>query len=110
MPAVKRVRRRLRGWVLPALVRGLAAIFGRLPLAAAQRAGAGISRLAWTLALRDRRRALDHLAVAFPDAPEEARQALGRASFRHHRTTLAECLHLFRSDCRRVEACVRVEG
>ena len=38
MAAVKRVRRRLRGWLLPALARGLAAVFGRLAFPAAQRA------------------------------------------------------------------------
>jgi len=110
MPAAKRLRRRLRGSVLPMLARGLAAVFGRLPLAAAQRLGAGLGRVAWTLAPRDRRRSLAHLEIAFPERSAAERRAIARGSFRHYGITLGECLHLFRGDCRQVETCVRVEG
>src|SRR3712207_7685640 len=50
--------------------------------------------LGWRLSRRDRRRTLDHIALAWPEMAEADRQRLGRACFRHHGTTLGECLHL----------------
>jgi len=54
--------------------------------------------------------ALDHLAIGFPDLPEADRHRLGRDCFRHHGTTLAECLYLLRRDCATVRSVVDVEG
>jgi KDO2-lipid IV(A) lauroyltransferase len=109
-----RRRSRLKSRVEPALfksgLRALAATLGRLPWRTAQRVGAGIGALAWSLSRRDRRRALDHLALAFPDLPEPERRRLARDCFRHHGTTLGECLHLFHAGCEEVLSRVEVRG
>jgi Kdo2-lipid IVA lauroyltransferase/acyltransferase len=102
--------RRLRGRLLAALLRGMAAILAPLSWRAAGRAGRAIGALAWAFGRRDRRRALAHLALAFPDLLPAARRALARASFRHQGMNLAECLHLLGRDCAEVAAQVDVEG
>ncbi|MEA2695360.1 MAG: Kdo2-lipid lauroyltransferase/acyltransferase [Acidobacteriota bacterium] len=88
----------------------LSALLGRLSWSAVQRVGRGIGRLAWVLGRRDRRRTLDHLALALPDLPAGARRALGRDCFRHQGMNLAECLHLLHKDCADLARHVEVEG
>ncbi|HEV7786073.1 MAG TPA: hypothetical protein VGQ28_12095, partial [Thermoanaerobaculia bacterium] len=99
----RRKKSRLRAWLEPALLnaglRLFTATLGRLPWATAQRVGRAIGSLGWTLSRRDRRRTLDHLALAFPEMPEADRRRLGRDCYRHHGTTLGECLHQFHRDC-----------
>src|SRR5690349_16177188 len=101
---------RLRSPALAAVLRLLSAVFSLLSWRGAQRLGRGIGALGWRLSRRDRRRALDHLAIAFPDLSERDRRRLGRDCFRHHGTTLAECLYLLRRDCATVRSVVEVEG
>lgn len=91
-------------------LRLLTSTLGRLSWPASQRVGRIIGALGWSLSRRDRRRTLDHLAFAYPEMPEPARRRLGRACFRHHGTTLGECLHLFRRDCGFVGSVVEVRG
>jgi Kdo2-lipid IVA lauroyltransferase/acyltransferase len=109
-----RRRSRLKTRVKPALLKAGLRVFtatlGRLPWRAAQRTGAALGSLGWTLARRDRKRTLDHLALAFPGMPEPERRRLGRACFRHLGTTLGECLHLFHSDCEEIASRVEVRG
>jgi KDO2-lipid IV(A) lauroyltransferase len=83
---------------------------GRLPWRAAQRVGSWIGALGWLLLRRDRRRTLDHLAMAFPERSEGERARLGRASFLHHGRTLGECLALFHADGADLERLVEVRG
>lgn len=106
----KDFRRRLRGRWLAALLRALARLLGPMRLAAVQRFGRGVGRLAWLFGRRDRRRALEHLALAFPERSERDRRALARAAFLHQGTNLAEILHLLSRDCADVERYVEVEG
>jgi Kdo2-lipid IVA lauroyltransferase/acyltransferase len=101
---------RLEPVLLSLALRLLASTLGRLPWRSGQRTGRAIGSLGWVLSRRDRRRTLDHLALAFPELPEPARRRLGRDCFRHHGTTLAECLHLFHRDCRFVASVVDVHG
>jgi Kdo2-lipid IVA lauroyltransferase/acyltransferase len=100
----------LRYRLLAAALAGLSAALGRLPWRVAQRIGRGIGAAGWALSRRDRHRALGHLALAFPEIPERERRRLGRACFRHHGASLAECLHLLRRDCAAVLAHVEIEG
>jgi KDO2-lipid IV(A) lauroyltransferase len=106
----RRQRRRVRAVLLGALLRGLSWVLGALPWSVAQRFGRGLGSLGWALSRRDRRRALEHLAIAFPEATDQQRQELGRASFRHLGETLAESLYLMRHDCAEIGRRVRVEG
>lgn len=104
------LKRKIEPALLKAALRALTGTLGRLPWRAAQRVGAGIGTLAWSLSRRDRRRALDHLALAFPGMPAPERRRLARDCFRHHGTTLGECLHLFHADCEGVASRVEVRG
>jgi Kdo2-lipid IVA lauroyltransferase/acyltransferase len=105
-----RLEARLEPILLNLALRLLRSTLGRLPWRQAQRAGSAIGSLGWALVRRDRRRTLEHLALAFPSMPEPERRRLGRACFRHHGTTLAECLHLFHRDCRFVASVVEAQG
>jgi KDO2-lipid IV(A) lauroyltransferase len=109
-----RKKSRLKARLEPALLNAglwvLTSTLGRLPWRAAQRAGRAIGTLGWTLSRRDRRRALDHHALADPDMPKSERLRLGRDGFRHLGTVLGECLHLFHSDCAFVGSVVEVQG
>jgi len=110
MPRRDGLKHRLQPILLNGALRLLTATVGLLSWSAAQGVGRGIGTLGWTLSRRDRRRALDHIALAFPEMPEAERRSLGRACFRHHGTTLGECLHLFRCDCRDVASHVEIRG
>jgi Kdo2-lipid IVA lauroyltransferase/acyltransferase len=112
MPRRKKSRfqAKLEPALLNAGLRLLTSTLGRLSWPAAQRAGRAIGAAAWRLSRRDRRRTLDHLALAFPGMPDSQRRALGRDCFRHHGVTLGECLHLFHRDCGFVQSVVEVMG
>jgi KDO2-lipid IV(A) lauroyltransferase len=110
----RRRKSRLQTRLEPALLNAglwlFKATLGRLPWSAAQRVGRWIGALGWHLSRRDRRRTLDHIALAYPEMPEADRRRLGRDCFRHHGTTLGECLHLFRRDCAFVGSVLDVQG
>ncbi len=104
-------RSRLARAVLVAgIVRALAALLRLLPLAAAQGFGAAVGRLGWYLAGRDRRRALEHLGVAFPERSPDERVRLARASFLHLGRTLGEALWFFTRGCPELARHLEVEG
>lgn len=102
--------RGVRSALLAASLRALSVPMGAASWARAQRAGALLGTLAWRLSRRDRRRALEHLAIAFPDLGPEARESLAAASFRHLGVTLGETLHLLRRDREAVLGHVAFEG
>jgi KDO2-lipid IV(A) lauroyltransferase len=112
MPPRKRNRLKVR--LEPALLNAalwlLTSTLGRLSWRASQRVGRAIGSLAWTLSRRDRRRALDHLALAYPNLPEAERRRLARGCFRHLGTVLGECLHLSHRDCAFVGSVVEILG
>lgn len=78
-PLRKRVKRAARSLVL----RGLIRLLSTLPLRPALLLGAGLGRLAWLVARGQRRLALEHLAIAFPDRTADERLQIGRDSFIH---------------------------
>lgn len=107
----RRIRwRRVRSALVAPLLAVLLALVRALRWRGAQWLGALLGRLAWPLAGRDRRRTLEHLAIAYPDLSERDRRQLGRACFAHFGTTLFECLYLMRADWRDAQRHVRVEG
>ena len=101
---------RLRAALLPAAVRGLAFLFGLLAHRLALGVGRILGRLAWSLSGRDRRRALEHLAFAFPDLPEEDRGRIARASFLAAGMNLAELLHLLKRRRKEILRHLEIEG
>jgi len=72
-----RARRAVRAQILAALFW----CCGRLPLPAALAIGHWLGRLAFTVARGERRKALAHLAIAFPEKSDSDRLAIARASF-----------------------------
>jgi KDO2-lipid IV(A) lauroyltransferase len=104
------LRARLETALLNAGLKALTSTLGRLPWRTSQRVGRAIGSLGWRLSRRDRRRTLDHLALAYPGLSEAERLRLGRDCFRHHGTTLGECLHLFHRDCGFIASVVEVRG
>ena len=101
---------RARPVLLAALLRVLSAGFSIFSWRGMQRAGRALGAIAWTFGGRDRRRALEHLAIAVPELPEGARRDLARDCFRHQGMNLAECLYLLRQGCEEVAAQVEVRG
>ncbi len=79
IPWPKRLRRRVRS----ALIRAAIRLLSLLPLGAALRLGTALGTLAYWLAPAQRRLALGHLAIAFPEKSDVERRAIARASFVH---------------------------
>lgn len=107
---VRRRTSRLRSALLPGLVHLLSRIFASVPRSAALRLGRALGRLAWSLGGRERGRALDHLALAFPELPAEERRRIAREAFLHQGMNGAELLHLLRRDAREVLPHLEVQG
>jgi KDO2-lipid IV(A) lauroyltransferase len=105
-PASTSLRDRFLDALIGLFERGL----GRSSWESAQRRGARLGRVGWHFARRDRRRTLEHLAIALPELPAAARLALGRATFAHYGMLLAEALWIARHDPAELLAHVRVEG
>lgn len=111
LPTAPTTRHELRDrLLLRPLARLLDTFFRDLAWEQAQGAGQALGRLLWRLSRRDRRRALDHLRLAFPELDEAERRAIGRASFAHLGATLGECLHLADKEPADVLRRVVVEG
>ncbi len=104
------VRRALRARVLGVVLALLGTTAGRLGWRRGQHFGAALGRLGWALARRDRRRALAHLELAFPERDAAQRRHIAHGCFRHLGMMLGECLVLRRGDCSDIEKRVEVEG
>ncbi len=94
MPGRRTGWRRARSRLLAAAVRPAIVVFGLLPWRAAQRLGGVLGSLVWMVSRRDRRRALEHLELAFPDRSPGDRRRIAAACFRHLGANLAEILHV----------------
>lgn len=86
--------RRLRDRLLSGVLRGLRWWLTRRPWGCLRRWGRRCGGLYWHLSPRDRRRALAHLEIAFPELSDDARRRRARAAFHHLGTAVAELLHL----------------
>jgi len=75
--------KRLRYGARFVLIRVASTCVSLLPLRFASALGARFGALAWSVAFGQRRKALDSLAVAFPERAEAERRTLGRACFAH---------------------------
>jgi len=78
-PLGKRLRRAVRSAIVRAFIR----LIGLLPLGPALWLGEIIGSLAFRLAGRTRRLALEHLAMAFPGRTDAEREAIARGMFVH---------------------------
>ena len=71
-------------------------LLGRLPLGLLLALGPALGRLAWLMARRERRRALDNLRGALPDLEEAGRRLLAREVFDNLGRGAMECVALDR--------------
>ena len=91
----KQFRRHLRSAFLVPTIYLLRRFFGLLPWTVCQRLGVALGWLVRTLVPRDRKRALEHLKIAFPAFSDAERETLAKACFRHLGMALAELLHIW---------------
>ncbi|HUP63508.1 MAG TPA: lysophospholipid acyltransferase family protein [Thermoanaerobaculia bacterium] len=104
---------KLRAFRSRVLYRGLVvvtAIGRRIPLRVGQFLGRRIGNLAYYVARRERRKALRHIAIAFPDWSEAQSRETIRAMFRHFGMSLFELAWLPNMNERRREETTIVEG
>ena len=85
-------------------------LFSRLSWSRAQGVGAALGRFAWRVARRDRKRTLDHLALAFPEMSVGELRGLAQRCFVHLGTLLGECLYLRHRDDAEFSRHVTLEG
>ena len=92
------------------MVHLLSRIFAGLPRNAALGLGRNLGRLAWALSRRDRDRAHQHLALAFPEMSVEEHRRIAREAFLYQGMNAAELLHLLRRDAREILPHMEIEG
>jgi len=88
----------------------VSAIGRRIPLRIGQFLGRMLGRLAWHVPRRERRKALAHFAIAFPDATGAQRRDAIRAMFRHLGMSVFELAWLPNLDARLREKTTDVDG
>jgi KDO2-lipid IV(A) lauroyltransferase len=102
--------RRVRAQGGAVVVAALRLLLRVVPWRAAQRLGALLGRLVYVLASRQRRRAREHLAIAFPATSRAELRRLARSCFAHLGTALFECLKLSTTPLARVPRWATAEG
>ncbi len=102
--------RRVRAWLLGPIV-ACVRLVGRLcTWRGAQRLGSWCGSFAWRISGVNRRRALAHLKVAFPELSKSECERLARDSFRHQVMNASELLHLISRGAEPLYDLVDVEG
>ncbi len=102
--------RRFRSRLTGAAITALELLVRPLPWRTAQRLGALLGRLAAVVARRERRRAEEHLAIAFPQLSPAERRRVAVRCFAHLGTSLFECLKLLSLDATQVAPWTEIEG
>jgi Kdo2-lipid IVA lauroyltransferase/acyltransferase len=92
--------RAFRGRALLRALRVIAFLGRRLPLRVAQAIGRSLGAVAWLFAVRDRRKSMENMAVAFPEWTPAKRRQVTRAMFRHLGASLFEIMWLPNSGLR----------
>jgi len=102
--------RRMRSAGIRLLLPILVALAGWTSPRMTGRFGRAIGRLSWRFSGREPQRALEHLALAFPESSAEERETIGRRCFEHQGTNLVECLRLLSKDAAEVRSLVELSG
>ncbi len=102
--------RRLRAFVWRPVLELAILAMRLLPWPAVQALGRGAGSLAWRLSKTNRGRALEHLAIAFPERSAAERAAIAREAFRQQMMNAAEYFHLAGRGVAAAERHMRVEG
>lgn len=102
--------RAFRSRALLAALRGLSFAVRRLSLKSTQTTGRLLGTVAGLVAVRERRKSMANMAIAFPEWSASQRRATTRAMFRHLGTTLLEVLWLTKRDENARAAATRFEN
>lgn len=103
----KKLKRKGEYW----LIRSIGGLARGLPRSLGQRVFAGLGALAGEVLSRDRRRAVENMAIAFPEVPSMIREAMVRAMFKNLGRNVFEFLKLEGSSSEeRMERVEKVEG
>lgn len=102
--------RAFRARLLYRLLVIVSAIGRRIPLRVGQFLGRALGRLAWHVVRRERRKALAHFAMAFPESSDEQRRDAIRAMFRHLGMSVFELAWLPNLDAALREKTTDVDG
>lgn len=86
------------------------AVARRIPLATGQRIGSMLGGLGFTLLRRERRKAIDHVGLAFPDSSPAERERIVREMFRHLGCSLFEICWIPNLDPDKLAASTRFEN
>jgi KDO2-lipid IV(A) lauroyltransferase len=105
-PRLRSARNTVAYWA----VRGFFAIGGRLPLTTLRHLGGWLGAAALKMSHRERERALEHVAVAFPDLDGEQRAELIRRCAAHLGQTLSEVAWLWRARADQVAELCSMDG
>jgi len=103
-------RRAFRGRIVYTILTTLGAVVRRLPLSFARGCGVILGMLAWLIARRDRKRALQNIAIAFPEWPAGRRRKTIRATFRHLGKAFFEILWMPNINARNLGDHIEYEG
>ena len=90
--------RAFRDRALLGVLGALGFVVRRLSLKSAQKIGRALGTIADFVARRERRKAMENMAIAFPDWRTRQRRSVTRSMFRHHGTSLFEILWLSKRD------------
>jgi Kdo2-lipid IVA lauroyltransferase/acyltransferase len=90
--------RAFRDRALLRALRGLSFIGRRIPLRTGQKIGRALGSVAYHVARRERRQAMQNMSLAFPEWTDAQRRAAARSMFRHLGTSLFEIVWLGKRD------------
>jgi KDO2-lipid IV(A) lauroyltransferase len=96
--------------MLYAIIVAIGGIVRRVPLAAARAFGGALGHLAWHVLIRERRKAIANLTIAFPDWTSRARRATTRRMFHHLGVSMMEILWLPNVDATNLPRTTTMDG
>ncbi|MGZ5477207.1 MAG: lysophospholipid acyltransferase family protein [Thermoanaerobaculia bacterium] len=102
--------RALRDRLLLRSLRGISLVSRAIPYRTGQTIGRALGSLAFHVARRDRRKAMDNMSVAFPEWDQARRRAVARSMFRHLGASLFEIVWLSKRDEKVRTAMTTFEG
>ena len=105
-----RTRRARRSRILHAVLVVIGPVVRRLPLAVARAVGLVLGHIAWHVARRERKQAMENLAAAFPDWGVRRRRVTVRNMFHHFGKSAMESLWLPNLDRQTLERTTEIHG
>lgn len=105
-----RKRRARRSRLIYAILVAVSSVFRHLPLAVGRAFGVVLGHIAWHVARRERRMAMDNLTAAFPEWTTRRRRATIRDMFHHFGASVMEIIWLPNLDRRQLKRTTEIHG